>query len=106
MEVYEISRREVVQTGPFGDLPVLVLSRDEAGPLPAALRAKMASLQFRTQENLKNLSSRSHRIIARGSTHYIQLDRADLLNRELPVFIRQLRGDVPPPSSYGSTKTE
>jgi pimeloyl-ACP methyl ester carboxylesterase len=105
-EGYEISGREVMQTGPFGDLPALIFSRDGAGPFPDALRAKVASVQFRTQENLKSLSSHSRRIIARGSTHYIQLDRADLLNREVSAFIHQLRGDVPPPSSYGSTKTE
>jgi pimeloyl-ACP methyl ester carboxylesterase len=105
-EGYEISGRDAMQTGPFRDLPVLIFSRDGAGPLPEALRAKVASVHFRTQENLKGLSSHSRRIIARGSTHYVQLDRADLLNREVSVFIHQLRGGVPQPSGYGSTKTE
>jgi hypothetical protein len=43
---------------------------------------------------------------AQRSTHYIQIDRAGLLNLEVPVFIRQIRGDAPQPSDYGSTKTE
>uniref|UniRef100_Q020F5 Alpha/beta hydrolase fold n=1 Tax=Solibacter usitatus (strain Ellin6076) TaxID=234267 RepID=Q020F5_SOLUE len=105
-EGYEISGHEVIQTGPFGNLPTLIFSRDGAGPLPAAIRAKVASVNFRLQESLKSLSSHSRRIIARGSTHYIQLDRADLLNREVSEFIHQLRGDVPAPSSYGSTRAE
>ena len=95
-----------MRTGPFGDLPILIFSRDGAGPLPNAIRAKVAEVQFSLQESLKSLSSRSRRIIARGSTHYIQIDRADLLNREVSGFIRQLRGDAPPPSDYGSTRTE
>jgi len=105
-EGYEVSGHELAQTGPFGDLPILIFSRDGAGPLPDAIRPKVASVWFRLQESLKSLSSRSRRIIARGSTHYIHIDRADLLNREVSVFIHQLRGDVPPPPSYGSTTTE
>ena len=105
-EGYQVSDREIMHTGPFGDLPILIFSRDGAGPVPEAIRAKVATAWFRLQESLKSLSSRSRRIIARGSTHYIQIDRADLLNQEVPVFIRQLRGDIPPPSDYGSTKTE
>jgi hypothetical protein len=65
-------------------------------------RARVSSLQ----EGLKSLSSRSRRIIAQRSTHYIQIDRADLLNLEVPVFIRQIRGDAPEPSDYGSTKAQ
>jgi len=92
------SAREVMHTGPFGDLPILIFSRDPGGKSP------MPSEDF--QESLKSLSSRSRRIIAQRSTHYIQIDRPDLLNLEVPVFIRQIRGDAPQPSDYGSTKIE
>ena len=57
------------------------------------------------QEDLKQLSTRSRRIIARGSTHYIQGKRADLIEREVPKFIEQIRGAAPQPTDYGSTQT-
>jgi hypothetical protein len=56
------------------------------------------------QEDLKKLSTRSRRIIAQGSGHMIMLERADLLNREVPVFVLQLRNEAPQPTDYGSTK--
>jgi hypothetical protein len=58
------------------------------------------------QENLKKLSTRSRRIIAKGSGHYIQLNRAELIEREVPLFIEQIRGTAPEPTDYGSTKME
>jgi hypothetical protein len=58
------------------------------------------------QENLKKLSTRSRRIIAKGSPHYIQLVRAELIEKEVPVFIEQIRGAAPQPTDYGSTTTE
>jgi hypothetical protein len=34
------------------------------------------------------------------------LDRPDLIDKEVPLFIEQLRGTVPQPTNYGSTITE
>jgi hypothetical protein len=51
-------------------------------------------------ENLKQLSTRSRQVIAKGSTHYIQIDRPDLLEREVPPFIEQVRGASPVPTNY------
>jgi hypothetical protein len=42
------------------------------------------------QESPKNLFTRSERIIAKGSGHYIQLDRPDVLTREVPIFVQQI----------------
>jgi hypothetical protein len=58
------------------------------------------------QEDLKKLSTRGRRIIAKGSTHDIMFDRPDLIDKEVPRFIDQLRGTVPQPTDYGSTITE
>ena len=58
------------------------------------------------QEDLKKLSTRSRRIIAKGSTHYIQINREDLIEKEVPLFIQQIRGTAPQPTNYGSTMTE
>ena len=58
------------------------------------------------QEDLKKLSTRSRRIIAKDSSHYIHLDRYELIEREVPLFIEQIRGTAPQPTNYGSTVTE
>lgn len=52
------------------------------------------------------LSTRSRRVVAKDSTHMIQLDRADLIAKEVPQFIEQIRQTVPLSTSYGSTVTE
>ena len=100
LEAYPESVFEAGQTGPFADLPILIFSRDPR------LGSDGAAASVRFQESLESLSSRSRRIIARNSTHYIQFDRADLINLEVPVFIRQIRGEVPEPANYGVTVIE
>jgi len=95
---------EVAQTGPYGALPILVLSEDTAKPGNEAM-APFAAPWNQMQENLKKLSSRSRRIIAKNSSHYIQLDRADLIEKEVPVFIEEVRTGTPSPAN-GTTKTE
>ncbi|MGA7123037.1 MAG: alpha/beta hydrolase, partial [Polyangiaceae bacterium] len=106
----EASGRETLGTGPFDDLPVLIFSSDPSlsppnSPLSAELLKRMGSVRQAGQEDLKNLSSRSRRVIAKGSRHYIQMDRADLLNREVPAFIREIRENSPSPK-IGNTDTE
>jgi len=101
---------ETVHTGPYGDLPILIFSQDPENTVdkdslsPKAL-AEMNSTWNQMQEDLKNLSTRSRRIIAKGSGHYIELHRSDLLLKEVPLFIEQVRGNAPPPQ-YGTTITE
>jgi hypothetical protein len=51
------------------------------------------------QEDLKKLSTRSRRIVAKNSSHYIVLDRPDLIEKEVPVFIEQIRGATPQPAT-------
>jgi pimeloyl-ACP methyl ester carboxylesterase len=99
LEAYPESVFEVARTGPFGDLPILIFSQDPR------FGSDGAGVTYRFQESLQNLSSRSRRIIARNSTHYIQFDRADLLNLEVPIFIRQIRGEVTGPASMGTENT-
>jgi hypothetical protein len=55
---------------------------------------------------LKKLSTRSRRIVAKSSGHPVQLVRPDLLEREVPLFIAQIRGEAQEPSEYGTTVTE
>jgi pimeloyl-ACP methyl ester carboxylesterase len=97
MDNFHRSGEETVHAGPYGALPILVFSQDP-GKTKGGMPPQMASAWNQMQEDLKKLSTRSRRIIARDSTHYIQLDRADLLKKEVPTFIEQIRGTAPQPA--------
>jgi pimeloyl-ACP methyl ester carboxylesterase len=104
------SGEETVHSGPFGDLPILIFSQDPGMPLPPVVPEKLAKelppVWNGMQEDLKKLSTRSRRIIAKGSSHYVQVDRADLVNDEVTEFIRQIRGEAPWPEEFGTTTTK
>jgi len=104
----EQSGQETVHSGPFGALPVLILSHDPAKSISTENDAqkKMEATWSQMQEDLKRLSTRSRRIIAKGSSHYIQADRPGLIEKEVPLFIQQIRGTAPQPTNFGSTVTE
>jgi hypothetical protein len=97
-----------VHTGPYGALPILIFSHDPAKTLATENASERTAepVWSQMQEDLKKLSTRSRRIIAQGSSHYIQTDRPDLIESEVPPFIQQVRGVAPPPANYGSTSTE
>jgi pimeloyl-ACP methyl ester carboxylesterase len=104
------SNPETRHTGPFGHLPILIFSEDPNQPLSDTTLSPEVMKQFsaiwnQMQEDLKQLSPDSRRIIAKGSGHYIELNRPDLINREVPVFIEQVRSGAPSPD-IGTTKTE
>lgn len=101
MNSFDRSGEQTVQTGPYGSLPILILSQDPAKDL-----SNISKAWNQMQEDLKKLSTRSRRIIARGSTHYIQMDRPDLIEKQVPLFIEQIRGTAPEPANYESTTTE
>ncbi len=108
MEGIDASAREVLHTGPYGDMPILIFSQDPDVKQPGVsedLRVRMSAVWYRLHEDLKRLSTRSRRIVAKGSTHYVQIDRVDLVNREVPLFIRRLRGEDLP-VVYGTTQVE
>ena len=110
-EVYQFdqSSQQTVNSGPFGALPILILSRDISKGLPT--RPSRSELDRRNawsqmQEDLKKLSTRSRRIVAKNSSHYIVLDRPDLIEKEVPAFIEQIRGSALQPTTYGATEAE
>ncbi len=104
------SGQETVHTGPYGAVPILIFSHDPAKSLPKtnppAWQVNMEKAWSQMQEDQLKLSTRSRGIIAKDSTHYIQLDRPELLEKEVPPFIEQIRGTAPQPANYGSTITE
>ncbi len=104
----ERSGLETQHSGPYGSLPILIFSHDpDKTMVTENLTQKTAEgIWSQMQEDLKKLSTRSRRIIAKDSSHYIQIDRADLIEKEVPSFIQQIRGTAPQPTNYGSTITE
>ena len=109
MNIFNQSGHETVHTGPYGALPILIFSEDTTMmhlPLSPQQTADVMKIFNQMQEDLKKLSTHSRRIIAKGSGHYVQLMRADLIEKEVPLFIEQIRGRAPQPTNYGSTITE
>jgi pimeloyl-ACP methyl ester carboxylesterase len=105
LESFDRSGEETAHTGPYGTLPILIFSQDPAHTAAQGEPVAVAKEWSQMQEDLKLLSTRSRRIIAKGSSHYIQGDRPDLIEREVPIFIDQIRGTTPEPRDYGSTQT-
>jgi len=105
MDSVNRSGHETAHSGPYGSLPILIFSRDTNG-LAASTPEDSQDPWNQMQEDLKKLSTRSRRIIAKGSTHYIHIDRAELIEKEVQLFIEQIRGTAPQPTNYGSTITE
>jgi pimeloyl-ACP methyl ester carboxylesterase len=103
------SHRQGATTGPFGKLPILVLSQDPKWAIPDFLAKRVTPKDWRwastahdrEQEAFLKLSTNSRRVIATGSGHYIQYERPDVLIQETAVLIRQIRSDEP---SAGHTK--
>lgn len=97
----------------FGDLPVLIFSRDNHQPRPPRLPSPVSNddwkrgnaIHDRAQASLLRLSSRSRRIIARGSGHYIQFTRPGLLVREVAAFVQGIRSGHTT-AGNGTTVTE
>ena len=93
---FDASGEETVETGPYGDLPILVISQDTtrqfSGHSPTARELEFASTWNGMQEKLKDLSTRGRRIIAKGSSHDVTLNRPDVIEREVPRLIEEIRG--------------
>lgn len=102
---FDRSGDETIHTT-FGDLPILVLSSDPARALADHQPQAIITVWSRMQTNLAHLSTRGRQIIAKGSPHYIMLERPDLVEKEVPLFIEQIRGSAPWPASFGTTTTE
>ena len=100
---FDLSGEETIQTGSFGALPILIFSHD---PARTKQITNWENSWTQMQEDLKKLSTRSRRIVARNSTHYVQLDRAQLVVKEVSLLIEQIRGTTPQTAYYGSTITE
>jgi pimeloyl-ACP methyl ester carboxylesterase len=105
LDAEQTSGRETVHAGPFGDLPVLILSRDPSvlpPNWPAPVARANALVWNQMQEEAKGLSRQSRRIIAKGSDHYLQNDRPDLVNREIGSFLAMIRSHQVSPYNHST----
>jgi len=104
LDAEQDSGQETLHAGPFGSLPTLILSRDPqilAPNWPTEVSKGNAVVWNQMQEEAKALSSNSRRIIAKNSDHYVQVDRPDLVKKEVAAFVLQLRtGQVPTDSNH------
>jgi pimeloyl-ACP methyl ester carboxylesterase len=92
------SGEETVHVGPFPRLPILIFSRDPAS-MPSNWPAEVAKANSvvwnQMQEESKQLSPLSRRVIAKGSDHYVHVDRPDLVISEVTALIESVRrGEV------------
>jgi pimeloyl-ACP methyl ester carboxylesterase len=86
--------RAVAATGSLGNLPLVVLSHDpEVGAgFPPADAASAEHAWTEMQEELRALSSRSKRIVAKGSGHYIEVYRPELVIQAIREIVADARG--------------
>jgi pimeloyl-ACP methyl ester carboxylesterase len=87
-------------TGPFGDMPLIVLSHDPAvndfgGFFSPADLVKAERVWMEMQGELRTLSSKSKWIVAKGSPHWIQIHRPELVAAEVQEIVNAARGTAP-----------
>lgn len=87
------------KTGPFGDMPLVILSHDpQAGAFrrffPPAKAAQAEDTWAEMQEELRGLSTRSKRIVAKGSDRYVQIYRPELVVAAVREVVNDARGSA------------
>ena len=95
-DAFRQSGNETIHTGPFGDLPILIFSQDPDLPAPelSVKTAKQVSVIWNEmQEDLKRLSTHSRRIIAKGSGHFVFLDRRSCSIRKWRILLGKFEGE-------------
>jgi len=75
------SGREVAAATTLGNIPLVVLSHDPAkgAGFPPDIAVQAESLWNEMQEELRALSNNGKRIIAKGSGHYVEVYRPELV---------------------------
>jgi pimeloyl-ACP methyl ester carboxylesterase len=89
---FEESAEEARTAGPLGSIPLVVLSHDpEKLYVPTDLAKQMNRQWEEMQGELAQLSTDASRVIAKGSGHYIQFDRPDLVIEAVRKLVEQPR---------------
>ncbi|PYV83197.1 MAG: hypothetical protein DMG93_09395 [Acidobacteria bacterium] len=87
-------------TGPFGDIPLVVLSHDPqvnnfGGFFSPAKLVEAERAWMEMQGELRTLSSRSKWIVAKGSEHWIQIHRPEFVATAVQELVNDARGTAP-----------
>jgi pimeloyl-ACP methyl ester carboxylesterase len=104
MQAFSESAEQTQATGSLGNIPLAVLSHDPDKPsseLPPDLAKPVNQEWEKMQEELAHLSPRGTQTIAKNSSHYIQLDRPDLVIDAVRNVVQQAR-DSHPASGQGT----
>jgi len=94
MKSFRESAAQTASTGPFGDIPLIVLSHDPDKPsaeLPPELAKPTNEAWEKMQEELTHLSTHGSQIVAKNSAHYVQVDRPDLVVDSIRNVVQQAR---------------
>lgn len=97
LKAFPESAAQTAATGPFGDMPLVVLSHDPDKPsteLPADLAKPTNDAWEKMQEELAHLSTKGTQSVAKNSSHYIQIDRPELVIEAVRSVVEQVRENV------------
>ena len=94
LEAFPESGAQAALTGPFGDIPLSVLSRD-----PEKLQPELSpdvgkiwnDIWEKMQEELPSLSTQGTQKIAKNSSHFVQIDRPELVVEEVRKIVEKAR---------------
>ncbi len=100
------SAAETAKAGTLSDMPLAVLSHDPDKPspdLPPDLAKSVNDAWEKMQEDLTHLSTRGTQIVVKNASHYIQLDRPDVVVNAIHDVVDQSRkAQIQPPSATSS----
>ena len=97
---FDESAAQAARTGPFGDMPLAVLSHDPDKlftELPPDIAKATNEAWEKMQEELAHLSTRGTQTISKNSSHYIQFDNPNLVISAVRAVMGQAKSAQPPP---------
>jgi len=101
LKAFPESAAQTAATGALGDMPLAVLSHDPDKPsadFSPDLAKPISDAWEKMQEELAQLSKRGTQVIAKNSSHYIQIDRPDVVIGAVRSVVEQVRTAPPKPN--------
>lgn len=90
---FESSAEDVAKLSCCGNVRLWIISRDPHLQASGSSEQNDATWDS-VQEHLKTLSTRNRRIVAKGSKHYVMIDRPDIIVSKVRLLIQELHGAV------------
>ena len=98
LQTFKESAAQTAATGSLGNLPLAVLSHDPEKPsadLPPDLAKPTNEAWEKMQEELAHLSTRGTQTVVKGSSHYIQIDKPEVVIATVHDVVTQARQAQP-----------